>query len=66
MGTVEVVSVLVGSGALTALIRSLHLWIKYRQPKVHVKIIAADGRQVVVDGTNAGDVESVLKGLRGQ
>jgi hypothetical protein len=66
MGIEEILTVIVTSGGLTALIQSLHLWIKYRQPKLHVSITNPGGRKVVVDSTNAGDVQSVLKALKDQ
>jgi hypothetical protein len=66
MGTEEILTVIVSSGGLTALIRSLNLWIKYRQPKLHVSVTSPDGKTVVVDSTNAGDAETVLKAIKEQ
>jgi threonine dehydratase len=66
MGAEEILTVIVASGGLTALMRSLSLWIKYRQPKLHVSVTSPGGKTVVVDSVNAGDVESVLKAIREQ
>jgi hypothetical protein len=63
MGTGELITVLISSGTLSALVRSLQLWIKYRQPKLYVRVTDPDGKEVVVDATNAGDVDTVLKAL---
>ena len=46
MGTEEILTVIIASGGLTALLRSLQMWIRYRQPKVHVQITRPGGERL--------------------
>jgi hypothetical protein len=65
MGSQDVLLVLLGSGGLGGLVTSLQMWIKYRQPKVKLTIKGANGHSVQIDATNAGDVEEIVRSLKG-
>ncbi len=64
MGAAELVQVVVASGGLGALLRSLNLWIKHRQSHVIVRVKADDGREVEVDATNAGNIDKIMRVLQ--
>jgi hypothetical protein len=64
LGAAETLQIVLDSGGLIALVKSIHVWIKYRQPRVKVKIRSKSGKEVIIDATNAGNVEDVVNAIK--
>jgi hypothetical protein len=66
MGASAILEVILDSAGLLALIRSLHVWIKYRQPHVVITVRSSSGSEIAVDATNAGDASTIVDRLKAQ
>lgn len=64
MGGAEILTIILDSGGIIAMIGAIGTWIKYRQPSVKVKLRAKNGRTVEVEAKNAGDVEEIAAALK--
>ena len=54
-----ILSVVLGAEAVVELVKSIHVWLKTRKPKLHVVLKTADG-EVTIDGENISDEQSFL------
>jgi peptidoglycan hydrolase-like protein with peptidoglycan-binding domain len=56
----ELIVGVVSSGAATALVRSLQVWLAQRRADVKVTVSGPQGRQVVLDAKRVSDAEHLL------
>ncbi|MFE7313164.1 hypothetical protein ACFU7T_08645 [Streptomyces sp. NPDC057555] len=59
--SLEVLTVVLGSGGIAGLVAPLCTWLTSRRPDVAVSIERADGRKVSVDVKRATDPQAVLR-----
>ena len=62
-GGAEIVTAVLSSGGVVALVRSLGIYFRARTRKVSVRMTSSDGRQIVVDAANADDSATILRAL---
>jgi fructose-1-phosphate kinase PfkB-like protein len=65
LGGSDILELIISAGGVGAFFRSLNNWIKYRQPQAKVTIKVPDGTSVTIDSKSAGDVDEIMKALRG-
>lgn len=60
----DILSVVLGSGSVIALVESIHVWLRYRQPKVSVRLQRrATGDEVTVTSQNAEQASEIIRAL---
>jgi hypothetical protein len=64
LGGMDLLALVISAGGVGAFFRSLNTWIKYRQPQAKVTIRNEAGVEVIIDATNSGDFESIMRVLR--
>lgn len=61
VGTDVLIVALSGGGAVTALARSLSVWLKQRRADVSVEVTGVDGRQVTINALRIADPETIIR-----